>query len=64
MAWRQSRRLQLFWFLWLPAACFGQTDGGGSSTASNPLNAYAPPCISQVNGVQVTVTVTELAPPR
>jgi hypothetical protein len=45
--WRQSRRLKLFWFLWLPAACFGQ-DIGGSRVDSNPLNAYAPPCISQV----------------
>jgi lipid-binding SYLF domain-containing protein len=48
MMWRQSRRLKLFWLLCLPAACFGQTAGGGSSTPSNPLNVYAPPCVSQV----------------
>ncbi len=48
MRWRQTRRLNLFLLLWLPAVCFGQTAGGGSSTASNPLNVYAPPCISQV----------------
>jgi SH3 domain-containing YSC84-like protein 1 len=45
---RQSRRLMLIWLLWLPAACFGRTTGGGSRTESNPLNVYAPPCISQV----------------
>jgi len=47
MMWRQSRRLKLFCLLCLPAACFGQTAGGGSSQSS-PLNVYAPPCISQV----------------
>ena len=47
MKWRQSHRLKLFWLLWLPAACFGQTTGG-SRMESNPLNVYAPPCISQV----------------
>jgi lipid-binding SYLF domain-containing protein len=47
MIWRQSRRLKLFWLLCLPGSCFGQTSGG-SSTESNPLNVYAPPCISQV----------------
>jgi hypothetical protein len=45
MMWRQSRWLNLFLLLWLPAACFGQTAGGGSSVASNALNVYAPPCI-------------------
>ncbi|MGB7463774.1 MAG: YSC84-related protein [Candidatus Acidiferrum sp.] len=49
MMWLQSRRLKVIWLLWLPAACFGQTAGGGSSTPpTNPLNVYAPPCISQV----------------
>jgi hypothetical protein len=49
MIWLQSRRLKVIWLLWLPAACFGQTAGGGSSTPpTNPLNVYAPPCISQV----------------
>ena len=48
MMWRQSHRLRLFWLLWLPAACFGQTTGGGSRMESNPLNVYAPPCISHV----------------
>src|SRR5260370_34844372 len=45
---RHTRRLSSFLLLWLPAASFGQTAGGGSSTPSNPLNVYAPPCISQV----------------
>jgi lipid-binding SYLF domain-containing protein/outer membrane protein OmpA-like peptidoglycan-associated protein len=48
MMWRKSLRLALFMFLWLPAASYGQTAGGGSGTVSNPLNVYAPPCISQV----------------
>jgi SH3 domain-containing YSC84-like protein 1 len=48
MMWCQSHRLKLFWLLWLPAACFGQTTGGGSRMESNPLNVYAPPCISHV----------------
>jgi SH3 domain-containing YSC84-like protein 1 len=49
MMWLQSRRLKVIWLLWLPAACFGQTAGGSSSTPpTNPLNVYAPPCISQV----------------
>ena len=47
MMWRQSHRLKLFWLLLLPAACFGQTTGG-SRMESNPLNVYAPPCVSQV----------------
>jgi SH3 domain-containing YSC84-like protein 1 len=42
----QSRSLKLFWLLWLPTTCFGQTIG--SRTESSPLNVYAPPCISQV----------------
>ena len=48
MMWRQSCRLKLFLLLGLPAACFGQTADSGSNTASNALNLYAPPCISQV----------------
>jgi len=47
MMWCQSHRLKLFWLLCLPTACFGQTTGG-SRMESNPLNVYAPPCISQV----------------
>src|ERR1700745_2196479 len=58
MTWRQSRRLQLFWFLWLPAACFCQ-DTSGSRAYSNPLNAYAPPCISQVKqNIEVNCQIT------
>lgn len=48
MVWRQSHRLMLFWLLWLPASCFSQTTGGGSRVDLNPLNVYAPPCISHV----------------
>jgi lipid-binding SYLF domain-containing protein len=50
MMWHQSHRLKLVWLvwlLWLPAACFGQAPDG-SRMESNPLNVYAPPCISQV----------------
>jgi lipid-binding SYLF domain-containing protein/outer membrane protein OmpA-like peptidoglycan-associated protein len=66
MMWRKSRRLKLFLLLGLPVACFGQTAGGGSSTASNPLNVYAPPCISQVKqyiGVSCQITPTGGAQP-
>ena len=48
MMWRQSHRLKLFCFLWLPASCFSQTTTGGLTVQSNPLNVYAPPCISHV----------------
>ncbi len=47
MMWRQFRRLKVFWLLWLPMACFGQTTPD-SRMESHPLNVYAPPCISQV----------------
>src|SRR5262245_57791833 len=58
MIWCQSRRLKLFLFLWLPAACFGQ-DIVGSRVDSNPLNAYAPPCISQVKqNIAVSCQIT------
>ena len=66
MMWRQSRRLKLFLLLGLPVACFGQTAGGGSSTASSPLNVYAPPCISQVKqyiAVNCQITPTGGAQP-
>ena len=66
MMWRQSRRLNLFLLLWLPAACFGQTASGGSSTVSNSLNVYAPPCISQVKqyiAVNCQITPTGGAQP-
>jgi lipid-binding SYLF domain-containing protein len=66
MMWRQSHRLKLFWLLWLPAACFGQTTGGGSRTESNPLNVYAPPCISHVKqyiAVNCQITPTGGAQP-
>jgi lipid-binding SYLF domain-containing protein len=48
MTYRRSRLLKVLWLLCFPVVCFGQTAGGGSSTASNPLSVYAPPCISQV----------------
>ena len=66
MMWRQSRWLNLFLLLSLPAACFGQTTGGSSSTASNALNIYAPPCISQVKqyvAVNCQITPTGGAQP-
>src|SRR5579863_2653015 len=59
MMWRQTRRLKLL-LLCLPAACFGQTSDGGSSSASNPLNVYAPPCISQVK--QYTAVSCQITP--
>jgi len=48
MKWNQFRALKLFWLLGLPVVCLGQNIGGGSTTESNSLNVYAPPCISQV----------------
>jgi lipid-binding SYLF domain-containing protein len=63
--WRQSHRLSLFVLLWLPAASFGQT-AGGSSTVSNPLNVYAPPCVTQVKqyiAVSCQITPTGGAQP-
>jgi len=46
MMWRQFLRLKLFWLVWLPPACFAQATGGDLKI--QPLNLYAPPCISQV----------------
>src|SRR4249920_1363029 len=66
MTTRRSRRLKLLGLLCFPVACFGQTAGGGSSTASNPLNVYAPPCISQVKqyiAVNCQITPTGGAQP-
>jgi lipid-binding SYLF domain-containing protein len=66
MTSRRSRRLKLLGLLCFPVACFGQTAGGGSSTASNPLNAYAPPCISNVKqyiAVNCQITPTGGAQP-
>ena len=66
MRWRQFRRLSSFLLLWLPAASFGQTASGGSSTVSNPLNVYAPPCTSQVKqyiAVNCQITPTGGAQP-
>jgi hypothetical protein len=66
MTWLRTRRLNLFFLFWIPAVCFGQTAGGGSSTASSPLNVYAPPCISQVKqyvAVNCQITPTGGAQP-
>ena len=60
MTWRQFCRLKLFFLLCLPAVCSGQTAGGGSSTASNPLNVYSPPCISQVK--QYIAVICQITP--
>ena len=48
MKWHPSQLLKLFWLLGLPVVCFGQSAAGGVGTESNPLNVYAPPCVSQV----------------
>ena len=49
MTSRQFHRLTVFMLLGLPAVCFGQTTTTTVvATSTNPLNAYAPPCISQV----------------
>jgi lipid-binding SYLF domain-containing protein len=64
--WHRSRRLKLFWLLWLPAACFGQTTGGDARMGSNPLNVDAPSCISQVKlyiAVNCQITPTGGAQP-
>ncbi len=66
MMWHHSHRLKLFWLLWLPAACFGQTTGGSSRIESYPLNVYAPSCISQVKqyiAVKCQITPTGGAQP-
>ena len=67
MMWRKFRRLKLFLLLGLPVACFGQTAGGGSSTASeSSQRVYAPPCISQVKqyiAVNCQITPTGGAQP-
>ena len=66
MAYRRSRWLKLLWLLCFPVACFGQTAGGGSSTASNPLTVYAPPCITHVKqyiAVNCQITPTGGAQP-
>lgn len=66
MVWRQSYRLGLILLLCLPAASFGQTASGGSDTVSNPLNVYAPPCVSQVKqylAVSCQITPTGGAQP-
>ena len=47
MKWNPDRLLKLFWLLTLPMICLGQ-DTAGSRAESNPLNVYAPPCVSQV----------------
>src|SRR5215467_3918001 len=47
MKWNPDRPLKLFWLLAMPVICFGQ-DTSGTRTESNPLNVYAPPCVSQV----------------
>jgi lipid-binding SYLF domain-containing protein len=66
MMWRLSRRLKVFLLVAFPAVCFGQTADSGSNTASNPLNVYAPPCISQVKqyiAVNCQITPTGGAQP-
>jgi SH3 domain-containing YSC84-like protein 1 len=60
MMWRQTRRLELFFLLLLPAVCFGQTASDGSTSTPNPLNVYAPPCISQVK--QYVAVICQITP--
>ncbi len=46
---RQFYPLTVFMLLGLPAVCLGQTTTTTVvATSTNPLNAYAPPCISQI----------------
>ena len=66
MIWNQSSPLKLLWFLSLPLVCFGQTVSTGSTTQSNPLNVYSPPCISQIKqyiDVKCQITPTGGAQP-
>src|SRR5215469_4342898 len=42
------RPLKLLCLLGLPVVCLGQTVAGGGRNDSNPLNVYAPPCVTQV----------------
>src|SRR6516225_798664 len=57
--------LKLFCLLGLPVFCFAQTTAG-SRTESNPLNVYAPPCVTQVKqfiAVSCQITPTGGAQP-
>src|SRR5215471_10467559 len=59
------RPLRLLWLLTLPVICLGQ-ETAGSRTDSNPLNVYAPPCVSQVKqhlAVSCQITPTGGAQP-
>ena len=47
MRWNPDRPLKLLWLLAVPVVCFGQ-EAAGTRTDSNPLNVYAPPCVTQV----------------
>src|SRR5262249_58810226 len=58
--------LKLLCFLGLPLVCFGQAVSTGSTTQSNPLNVYSPPCISLVKqyiDVKCQITPTGGAQP-
>src|SRR5215467_9506969 len=65
MKWNLVRPLRLLWLLTLPVICLGQ-ETAGSRTDSNPLNVYAPPCVSQVKqhlAVSCQITPTGGAQP-
>jgi len=66
MKWNQSSPLKLHWLVGLCMICSGQTMGGGSRSDSNPLNVYAPPCITRIKqniAVNCQITPTGGAQP-
>src|SRR5215471_3413768 len=55
-----------FGLLGLPTVCFGQAVASGAKNESNPLNVYAPPCVSRVKqhiAVSCQITPTGGAQP-
>ena len=48
MKWNQSSPLKLFLLIGLSMICSGQTIDSDARGQSNPLNVYAPPCITRI----------------